>query len=123
MAYNPNMYMPYQPNYMPSPAAFNMPAQQPVNGIIAVAGLEGAKAYPLPPNSRIMLFDNDEDIMYSVTTDSGGFKTINQFTFQPKDPEPEHSADSVSRQEFDDLCDRLNKLVVALNGKEAEDAE
>lgn len=34
-----------------------------------VTGLEGAKAYQMPANSTVALFDNNDDLMYIKTTD------------------------------------------------------
>ena len=53
--YQPNS--PYQPNYMTAGGTYQM-MQQPVNGIIYVTGLEGAK------------------VMFIKTTDGAGFPTI-----------------------------------------------
>lgn len=56
MAYNPQMYMPnsyqygYQPNWGYQPSQMNA---QPVNGLVSVTGIDGAKAYQLPPNSNV----------------------------------------------------------------------
>lgn len=63
MAYNPSLYMPYQtgvpaPMYQPNswiPTQFS--TMQPVNGLVSVTGIDGAKAYQLPPNSAMPLFD------------------------------------------------------------------
>lgn len=57
--------------------------------LIRVNGLEGAKAYQMPPNSVIPLFDGNEDIMFVKSTDAAGFATIRSFRFEPMpDPEP-----------------------------------
>ena len=37
--------------------------------LIRVTGIDGAKAYPMQPNSVVPLFDNDNDIMYIKTTE------------------------------------------------------
>lgn len=51
--------------------------------LIRVTGMEGAKAYRMPPNSVVPLFDADNDIMYVKSTDGAGFPTIRTFAFQP----------------------------------------
>ena len=74
-----NQYAQYQPQgYMP---AIGTPMQQqqqqqPVHGFVYVTGLDGAKAYQMPPNSEMPLFDSSGDIMYIKTTDGAGFPTI-----------------------------------------------
>lgn len=66
----PNQYGGYsaQPSYQ---------QQQPVHGFVYVTGLDGAKAYQMPPNSEMPLFDSTaDDIMYIKTTDGAGYPTI-----------------------------------------------
>lgn len=90
MAYNPSLYNPYG---QPQPYSWSQPtwtapqpsATQPVNGLVSVTGMEGAKAYQLPPNSSMPLFDQDNDVLYLKTTDSAGYPTIKAFRFEPMD--------------------------------------
>ena len=73
--YQPNPYMGYQPyqwqqNYQPQ-------YQQPVHGFVFVNGIEGARAYQLPPNSEMPLFDEvHDDVMYVKKTDAAGYPTL-----------------------------------------------
>lgn len=41
-----------------------------------VTGIDGAKAYQMPPNSTVALFDNNEDLMYIKITDGAGYYDI-----------------------------------------------
>ena len=43
------------------------------NLIIDIQGLEAAKAYPLPPNTRAVMFDTTRDYLYIKTTRPDGF--------------------------------------------------
>lgn len=79
----------------------NMPRQS-ENNLIRVTGIEGAKAYQMPPNSTVALFDGGEDIMYIKATDGAGFPTIRMFRFEPIDT-PQSVSNQVSREEFDSL--------------------
>lgn len=81
---------------------------QPVNGLVSVNGMNGAQAYPLPPNSQIALFDENEDKFYVKKTDSAGFPTVVAYTFEAA----EHPApvDTVSREEFDKLVAAVEAL-------------
>lgn len=82
---------------------FNVPMQrQSENTLIRVTGLEGAKAYQMPPNSTAALFDGGEDIMYIKSTDGAGFPTIRVFRFEPIESMPD-APGQVSREEFDSL--------------------
>lgn len=44
--------------------------------IVCVYGADGAKNYPLPNNSDIVLFDNDKDIIYRVSVDGTGKRDV-----------------------------------------------
>lgn len=107
MAFNPGMYPPYPPLGI---------GQQPVNGLIPVNGRGGADAYPMPPNSAVALFDENEDIMFIKRTDGAGFPTVLSYRFEPlEQPAPEGA---VTREEFDRLVAAVEKLT-----KEADDGE
>lgn len=57
--------------------------------LIRVTGIEGAKAYRMPPNSIVPLFDGAEDVFYLKSTDGGGFPTIRVFDFTPREELPQ----------------------------------
>lgn len=117
MAYNPSLYNPYGQQ----PYQWSQPAwQRPINGLVSVTGMEGAKAYQMPPNSSMPLFDADEDLLYVKTTDAAGYPTIKTFSFKPTE-QPKHAAEPayVTREDFDALAAKIDVLV----GKAAEDAE
>lgn len=118
MAYNPSLYNPYgqQSFTWSQPVWQNMqqnPSNQPVNGLVSVTGIEGAKAYQLPPNSSMPLFDQNNDILYLKTTDSAGYPTIRTFSFkaiEQADQKPQ-PVDYVPRSEFDALAHDVKMLV------------
>lgn len=66
-----------------------------------VNGIDGAKAYQMPPNSTAALFDANDDIMYIKVTDGAGFGNIRKFRFvEMQDNQTPPTADYVSRDEF-----------------------
>lgn len=75
---------------------------RPYNALIKVSGIEGARAYQMPPDSAIPLFHATEDVLYIKTTDGAGFPSIRQFRFEEIDPQPSN-ADYVKRDEFEEL--------------------
>ena len=103
-------YQPFQPGTAQQFAMDQMQqyqqrvqTQQPGTQLIRVTGMEGAKAYQMPPNSAVPLFDADSDVMYVKTTDGAGFPTIRAFEFKPiEDPASATGSDQyVTRAEFD----------------------
>lgn len=82
----------------------NPQQQQPVNNLLRVTGPESAKAYSLPPNSNVVLFDADNPIFYLKTTDDSGFANLRVFTFEEqKQAEPQSSPDISNFATKDDL--------------------
>lgn len=87
-------------------------APQPLE-LIRVTGMEGAKAYQMPPNSVVPLFDANNDIMYIKSTDGAGFPSIRAFSFEPMDTphQSDNTADFVKRSEFDALVAEVKGLM------------
>ena len=90
----------YNPQMMnPTP---RQPQEQ-TQSLIRVNGIDGAKAYQMPANSTVALFDSNEDIMYVKSTDGAGFPSIRTFEFtekvnvERKSPDVEY----ISREEFE----------------------
>lgn len=112
MAYNPNVYMPQYSGYQPMNWSYQpqVTTAQPINGLVSVTGVEGAKAYQLPPNSSMPLFDKDSDIMYVKTTDGAGFPTVKAFRFEPIENAETQAVDYVPREEFDALAAKVAEL-------------
>lgn len=79
--------------------------------LIRVTGMDGAKAYQMPPNSVVPLFDADNDIMYVKSTDGAGFPTIRAFAFQPVEDKPEPVQQYVTRDEFDAAMKHLREAI------------
>ena len=76
---------PYQ---YPQPTGMMQPHKPgPVNNLLRVTGPESAKAYSVPPNSSVVLFDANEAIFYLKSTDDSGFATLRTFEFSEKAPD------------------------------------
>ena len=102
-------------NYNQFQPQLNQP-QMTTQNLIRVNGIDGAKAYQMPANSTVALFDNNEDIMYIKTTDEAGFPAIRTFAFNEvvANTNPiQDTADYVTRDEFNKLKEEL------LNGKQS----
>ena len=103
----------YNPQMMnPTPV---QPQEQAQN-LIRVNGIDGAKAYQMPANSTVALFDSNEDLMYVKSTDGAGFPSIRTFVFteklnvEGKSPDVEY----ISREEFEEFKKELMN-----NGKQS----
>lgn len=76
--------------------------QQPWD-VPTVKGHEGAEKFEMPPRSKVLLMDEDEQIVWLVKTDDAGVKSLIQplpFSI-PEDPE---------KQRMSSIEDRLSKL-------------
>lgn len=111
---NPGFYQspytqPMQNPYMDRLAQMQtQPQQPPRDGLIRVTGMEGARAYQMPPNSVVALFDGGQDIFYVKTTDGAGFPTIRAYAFTPlQDQAAAPSGDYVTRAEFNALKEMI----------------
>ena len=97
---------PAQNPYMDRLAQMQPP--QPRDGLIRVTGMEGARAYKMPPNSAVALFDGGQDVFYVKTTDGAGFPTIRAYSFQPMEQAQAMGANEyVTRAEFEHLKEMI----------------
>lgn len=90
--------------------------QEQPQSLIRVNGIEGAKAYQMPANSTVALFDNNEDILYIKNTDGAGFPIIRIFKFDEvtEITKSEEKKDYISRKEFEEFKKELMN-----NGKQS----
>lgn len=128
-----NPYLPQQPQYAPYQPQGYMTAgtspmlaqqqQQPVHGFVYVTGVDGAKAYQMPPNSEMPLFDStgERDRMYIKTTDGAGFPTLIPCkVIRLTEPEVQPETEYVTRDEltrtYRDLSQQLEQMKGAIYG-------
>lgn len=74
-----------------------------------VNGVEGARTFPLPPNSAVALFDNLEDVVHIKTTDAGGTPAIQSFGLVPI--ESQDQGEYITRKEFNTQMEQLKELM------------
>lgn len=76
--------------------------QQPVNNILRVTGPESAKAYSIPADSSVVLFDANNPVFYLKTTDDGGFPhPLRTFSFEEiKVPETQQTVETMDMSNF-----------------------
>lgn len=114
----------YQPaGYMTAGGTYGIgQQQQPVHGFVYVTGLEGAKAYQMPPNSEMPLFDSTNDgVMFIKTTDGAGFPTISIVDCKKRDAQAAPvQSDYVTHDElqrvYTDVSMQLEQMKGAIYG-------
>lgn len=118
-------FAPYQPQgYMTagtSPMLAQQQQQQPIHGFVYVTGLDGAKAYQMPPNSEMPLFNSTGDVMFIKTTDGAGFPTIKVCNvIERKDATTSDATEYVTRDEltrtYKDLMQQLEQMKGVIYG-------
>ena len=81
-----------------------MPGQQ----VVRVNGENGARAYQIGPNSSALLLDEGGVIVWLVTTDGAGYKTVAPYDIMPHKTE--------AAPDYSDLESRVRKLEETING-------
>lgn len=105
----PNPMTPYQPygmQFQQRMQPFSSVMDASPRDLIRVTGMEGAKAYQMPPNSRAALFDDADDVVFIKMTDGAGFPSYKRARLiwedEPKQAAP-NTDEFVTRKEFEDL--------------------
>ena len=108
-----NQFDPFQPYGMQFQQQMRQVPQmvnQRPRDLIRVTGMEGARAYQMPPNSREALFDDTDDVVIFKITDGAGFPSYKRARLvweeEPQKTAP-NAADFVTRQEFDELKEAI----------------
>lgn len=98
--------MQYSNNRYPSMNYWNQPPQY---DIVKVNGENGANAFQMGPNSKILLLDENEPILWFVQTDGAGYKTITPYDILPHKKTP-----SIN---INELEERIAALEEKINAK------
>ena len=111
------------------------PTMQMQTNIEYVNGIEGAKAFILPPNNKRLLLDSDNTFFYIKTTDMQGKPTVEHFRYIPVDNEQQAQMQKqeqplyVTIQQYQEVLDTLDTLRKELDKlksakpKKAEESE
>ena len=104
--YNPTMNPYLQPQH-----AYQQAQRQEV---VKVNGEGGARAYPLGPNSSALLLDESGTLVWLITTDGAGYKSVAPFDISPHQaaPAPDYSS----------LEARITKLEEMINSASTDSA-
>lgn len=109
--YPQNPYM----NYMGAQAAMNpyqgIAAAQPTQ-VVKVNGENGARTYQLGANSSALLLDESGLMVWLITTDGAGYKTVSAYDITP------HTV--AQAPDFGSLENRIKRLEEIINGSSSD---
>lgn len=109
------MFNGFQNPYMPGNQYMDyssMMRQQPQTQVVRVNGRNGAEAYAIGPNSSALLLDESGMLVWLVTTDGAGYKTV-----APYDITPHQTAQA---PDYSGLESRIAKLEAIVNEHTAD---
>lgn len=66
--------------------------------IIKVKGQNGADAFQMAPNSKVLLLDENDPLVWFVQTDGAGYKTVIPYTITPFQPAPPVDLNSLEQR-------------------------
>ena len=100
--FNPYWFMnPYQQQMQPTQL-------QPPVQVVKVNGENGAKAYSIGANSSALLLDESGLMVWLVTSDGAGYKTVSAYDIKPHQEQP--------KPDFGSLESRIERLEMIVNG-------
>lgn len=84
----------YNPMITPYLNAQRPYQQQPRQEVVKVNGENGARAFPIGANSSALLLDESGVIVWLITTDGAGYKSVAAFDITPHEtaPAPDYSS-------------------------------
>ena len=103
-AYNPQMYSPQTPLYQ---------SNQQQTQVIKVNGENGARAYQMGANSSALLLDESGTMVWLVTSDGAGYKTVTPYDISPHQTQPV--------PDFSSLEARISRLEETINATNTTD--
>lgn len=88
--------------------------------VVFVEGEAGARSYPVAAGNTVMLMDFNSNKFWLKSTDTTGMpQHLRSFTFKEDTPVAANTnmANVVTREEFDALNQKIDKLINELGGK------
>ena len=100
-------------NFNPTPTQGNFGGMNAYNlphyNIIQVNGQKGAETLQMAPNSKVLLLDETDPLIWFVQTDGAGYKTVTPYSITPYQPAPPVDLNSLEQ--------RLSILEEKINAK------
>lgn len=98
-----------QMNYPQPYQSFATPKQNPCSPVW-VQGIAGAKAYPMGPNEKAVLFDSESAVFYIKVTDATGMPMPLRIFDYNERIEVSSGEDYVTRSEFNSISKKIDGL-------------
>lgn len=120
------MAQPYQQIQQPTQLAQPQAQNGAQNGLNWVEGPEAAKAYTVPPNCTLVLFDTKTPTMYIKSADMSGMPSTRTFKIEEIGDVPvgatsrSEASPNISREEIEGFENRISALEKQIQGMTAK---
>jgi len=101
----------------------NVPTPQQNTQVVKVNGENGAKAYQMGANSSALLLDESGLLVWLVTSDGAGYKTVSAYDIVPHKPVPAPDYGSIENriQKLEEIVDAYSRNTNAVGKKQSDD--
>lgn len=112
--FNPYGFMQQQP----------VPQAQPQVQVVKVNGENGARAYQMGANSSALLLDESGLMVWLITSDGAGYKTVSAYDITPhqETPAPDYGTLESRIEKLEMIVNGNSKRVASASKKQSEDA-
>ena len=100
-----------------------IPQTQPVQQVVKVNGENGAKAYQMGANSSALLLDESGTMVWLVTSDGAGYKSVSAYDIAPHQiaPTPDYGTLENRIQKLEEIVDGYSRNLNATSKKQSDD--
>ena len=100
-----------------------IPQTQPVQQVVKVNGENGAKAYQMGANSSALLLDESGTMVWLVTSDGAGYKSVSAYDIAPHQiaPTPDYGTLENRIQKLEEIVDGYTRNINATSKKQSDD--
>ena len=103
-----NGFNPFNPYVQYIPQQYQQQSQLQPTQVVRVNGENGAKSYQLGANSSALLLDESGLMVWLITSDGAGYKTVSAYDIKPHEVVP--------APDYGSLESRIEKLEMIVNG-------
>ena len=122
--------MNFQNPYL-NPYGFMNPYQQtpqqiqPMQQVVKVNGENGAKQYQMGANSSALLLDESGLMVWLITSDGAGYKTVSAYDIVPHKavPTPDYGSLESRIQKLEDIVNGYSRNTESVSKKQSNDAK